>query len=126
ERLAAMDGAMPIVLGDHHTLHHCLPELLAHVPLLSEAGTVAVDPGEASKSIEVCRDIWTHLADLAADRHAVLICLGGGVVTDLGGFIAGTYKRGIRCMHVPTSLMGMVDAAIGGKAAIDLDGVKNV
>jgi 3-dehydroquinate synthase len=52
--------------------------------------------------------------------------LGGGVVTDLGGFIAGSYKRGIRCVHVPTTLMGMVDAAIGGKTGIDLDGVKNV
>lgn len=114
------------ILGDENTLRHCLPELLAHAPRLREAETIGVPAGEASKGLAVCQDIWQHLTARAADREALLICLGGGVVTDLGGFIAGAYKRGIRCMHVPTTLMGMVDAAIGGKAGIDLGGVKNV
>lgn len=126
DSLAAAEPTALFVLGDENTLRHALPELLARVPALRTAETIGVPPGEASKSMAVCHDIWLHLTGRAADRQAVLVCLGGGVVTDLGGFIAGTYKRGIRCAHVPTSLMGMVDAAIGGKAGIDLGGVKNV
>ena len=114
------------VLGDENTLRHCLPELLAHVPRLREARILSVEGGEKAKDISVCSDIWRHLAEEAADRQALLICLGGGVVTDLGGFVAGTYKRGIRCVHVPTSLFGMVDAAIGGKSGVDLVGLKNM
>lgn len=125
-RLRRLDASAFVVLGDRNTIRHCLPELLAHVPVLRNAATVEVEPGEVSKGLEVCRDIWTHLMGMAVDRHAVLVNLGGGVVTDLGGFIAATYKRGIRCVNVPTSLMGMVDAAIGGKTGIDLGGVKNV
>jgi 3-dehydroquinate synthase len=114
------------VLGDENTLRHCLPELLARVPRLRQAETIGIPAGEASKCLSACQDIWEHLTARAADRQSLLVCLGGGVVTDLGGFIAGTFKRGVRCVHVPTSLMGMVDAAIGGKSGIDLGGVKNV
>lgn len=126
KQLQPLKGVMPLVLGDHNTLQHCLPELLAHVPSLRGAATIAVEPGEGAKSLEVCQVIWNHLLDLAADRQALLVNLGGGVVTDLGGFVAATYKRGIRSINVPTTLMGMVDAAIGGKTGIDLAGVKNV
>ena len=96
------------------------------MPTLRTAQTIEVRHGERSKDIDVCRALWNHLAERHADRDAVLICLGGGVITDLGGFVAGTYKRGIRCIHVPTTLMGMVDASIGGKTAIDLAGIKNL
>jgi len=114
------------ILGDENTFRQCLPELLAHVPRLREARSLAVEGGERSKDLAVCQDIWQHLANEAADRQTVMVCLGGGVVTDLGGFVAGTYKRGVRCIHVPTSLLGMVDAAIGGKTGVDLDGLKNM
>jgi 3-dehydroquinate synthase len=114
------------ILGDENTLRHCLPELLARVPALGNAPTIEVRPGERSKDLEVCRGIWEFLARHEADRDALLITLGGGVVSDLGGFVASTFKRGIRVIHVPTSLMGMVDAAIGGKAGVDLAGVKNL
>lgn len=114
------------ILGDGTTMAQCLPELLAHVPALRGAHTMQVRSGEQSKDVEVCRALWTHLAEQHADRQAVLVNLGGGVITDLGGFVAATYKRGIRFIHVPTTLMGMVDAAIGGKTAIDLGGVKNL
>lgn len=125
--LAALPaGTKCFILGDGHTMVQCLPELLAHVPLLRDAHPMQVRSGERSKDLEVCRALWTHLAEHAADRDAVLVNLGGGVVTDLGGFVAATYKRGIRFVHVPTTLMGMVDAAIGGKAAIDVGGVKNL
>ncbi|MGV3636046.1 MAG: 3-dehydroquinate synthase [Flavobacteriales bacterium] len=125
-KLGLEDYSAAFILGDENTLRHCLPELLAQVPRLREARTLLVPPGERSKDLAVSTDIWRHLAEEAADRHALLVCLGGGVVTDLGGFVAGTYKRGIRCVHVPTSLMGMVDAAIGGKTGVDLAGLKNM
>ncbi len=114
------------VLGDSNTMLQCLPELLEHVPALRAAHLMQVRTGEPSKDLEVCRALWGHLAEHQADRHAVVVNLGGGVVTDLGGFVAATYKRGIRFIHVPTTLMGMVDAAIGGKTAIDMGGVKNL
>jgi len=127
QRLDGIDGdVLHLVLGDGNTLRHCLPELLRHVPALREAELIEVPPGEASKDIRVSSDIWRHLLERGADRQALLVCLGGGVVTDLGGFVAGTYKRGIRFVNVPTSLMGMVDAAIGGKTGVDLAGVKNM
>lgn len=127
QRLAGRSGtAKFFILGDETTMAQCLPELLAHVPSLRQAHTMQVRSGEQSKDLEVCRALWTHLAEQHADRQAVLVNLGGGVVTDLGGFVAATYKRGIRFIHVPTTLMGMVDAGIGGKTAIDLNGVKNM
>ncbi|MBL0125968.1 MAG: 3-dehydroquinate synthase [Flavobacteriales bacterium] len=126
KRIGHLDPSACFILGDENTLHHCLPELLAMVPRLRDAETIGVPAGEASKSLPVCSDIWQHLTTRAADRSSMLVCLGGGVVTDLGGFIAATYKRGIRCIHVPTTVMGMVDAAIGGKTGIDVGGVKNM
>lgn len=126
KQLEQRPDATVFILGDSNTLHHCLPEILAHVPLLRNVECIAVEPGEGSKCLEVCQQLWAHLIECEADRNTLLLNLGGGVVTDLGGFVAATYKRGIACMHVPTSLMGMVDAAIGGKTAIDLGQVKNV
>lgn len=113
------------VLCDRNTAAHCLPELLNTLEGLAPVSTMEVEPGEGSKSLETCRGLWDHLLLHEADRHTLLINLGGGVITDLGGFVAGTYKRGIDCVHVPTTLMGMCDAAIGGKNGIDLGGVKN-
>lgn len=118
--------AQCFVLGDEHTLEQCLPELLAHVPMLREVETIQVRSGEGTKDLEVCRALWVHLSEKAADRNTVLINLGGGVISDLGGFVGATYKRGVRVIHVPTTVMGMVDASIGGKTAIDLAGIKNL
>ena len=127
QRLAKEDPEVDlVVLGDSNTIRHCLPELLRHVPALREAKIIEVGPGEVSKDIAVCADIWKHLLEIGADRRTILVNLGGGVVSDLGGFVAGTYKRGIRFINVPTSLMGMVDASIGGKTGVDLAGLKNM
>lgn len=115
-----------LVLADATTAHVCTPLLLKEVPALREREVVQVPVGEHSKSVDACRALWEHLATRAAGRDAVLVDLGGGVITDLGGFVAATYKRGIRFVHVPTTLMGMVDAAIGGKTAIDVGGIKNL
>lgn len=114
------------LLCDENSLRHCGPELFAAVPALRGLSPIVVPPGEGSKSMEACTAIWAHLAERTADRKALLICLGGGVVTDLGGFVASTYKRGIGCVHLPTTLLAMVDAAIGGKTGIDVAGTKNL
>ena len=115
-----------MILCDSNTYTHCLPVLLAHVPKLAEAAILEIPAGERSKTITTAQNVWGQLAEYNMDRNALLINLGGGVVTDLGGFCASTYKRGIRFINIPTSLIGMVDAAIGGKTGVDLDLVKNM
>ncbi len=86
----------------------------------------AVTPGEHSKSLRSATEIYRWLQNRHADRHALLIGIGGGVVCDLTGFTAATYMRGIRFMLIPTTLLSQVDAAIGGKNAVNLDGFKNI
>lgn len=118
-------GVKLFILADENTLQNCLHPLIAKVGQLAEAEVIEVTPGEESKSIEVCTRLWEVLGELRADRSSVLINLGGGVVTDLGGFIAGTFKRGIRFFNLPTSLLAQVDASIGGKVGLNLGGLKN-
>lgn len=110
-----------IILCDSNTSVHCLP-------LISELNFKVVEfpAGEVSKSFEQVNFILNQLIDLNADRQTLLINLGGGVVSDLGGFIASIYKRGIPFINIPTSLLGMVDASIGGKTGIDFLNYKNI
>jgi 3-dehydroquinate synthase len=84
-----------------------------------------VPPGEESKSLEVAANLWSVLLEYGADRNSLIINVGGGVVCDLGAFIASTYKRGIPFVNVPTSLLAMVDASVGGKNGINFEGLKN-
>ncbi len=113
------------VLVDTHTNTYCsptfLPELATHIPI----ELIEIEPGEAQKNIATCVEIWEILTELGADKKSLLIALGGGVLTDLGGFVAATYKRGIDFIAVPTTLLAMVDAAIGGKNGVDLGHLKN-
>ena len=88
-------------------------------------GLIVMPAGEENKSIKTVAMVWRQLADGETDRQSLLLNLGGGVVTDLGGFAASCYKRGIRFINIPTTLIGMADAAIGGKTGVDLDGLKN-
>ncbi|WP_394906375.1 3-dehydroquinate synthase [uncultured Mesonia sp.] len=113
------------ILVDTQTQINCLPQFL---PLLQTNITIEVieiDSGEQNKNLQTCKGVWEALADLGADRKSILINLGGGVVTDLGGFVASTYQRGIAYINIPTSLLAMVDASIGGKTGIDLGNLKN-
>lgn len=98
-----------------------LSEALAPV----EARIFVIKPGEESKSLSNLSEIWKWLSDSGATRRSILINIGGGVVSDLGGFAAATFKRGIRYANVPTSLLAAADAAIGGKTGIDFNGLKN-
>lgn len=113
------------ILLDENTFQNCLPLLVSNVEALQEAEFIEVPVGEECKSLEVAAQVWQTLLEGEADRQHVVVNLGGGSICDLGGFVAAGYKRGIRHIHVPTSLLAMVDAAIGGKTAIDFGGMKN-
>ncbi len=114
------------LLADHNTEKHCIP-LLTRLLGFKESPwqLITIPAGENSKTLENCALIWNQLLESSAGRNALLINLGGGMVTDIGGFVASVYKRGIPVIHLPTSLLGMVDAAIGNKTAIDFAGIKN-
>jgi 3-dehydroquinate synthase len=113
------------VLTDQNTHEYCLPYLLEQVPSLSGVHVLQTVTGEISKRLENAARLWSELHNRGAGRSSLLICLGGGVVTDLGGFVASGFNRGIEVAHIPTTLIGMVDAAVGGKTAVNLDNVKN-
>lgn len=111
------------VLVDEHTKKHCLPIFNSKIDLPYEL--ITIPAGEEHKNLDTCTYVWNKLAELKADRKSVLINIGGGMLTDIGGFIASTYKRGIDFINISTSLLGMVDASVGGKTGIDFNGLKN-
>ncbi|MCD4696883.1 MAG: 3-dehydroquinate synthase [Bacteroidales bacterium] len=113
------------VLVDDNSRKYCLPRLMSNIQLFQEVHIMEVDSGEEFKNLDTCKRLWNELTAQGADRNSVLINLGGGVISDLGGFIASTFKRGIRHINIPTTLLSMVDAAIGGKVGVDLNGLKN-
>ena len=115
-----------LFLVDTNTGEHCLPVIKAALPNLTEFDIIEIDPGEENKNIDFCIGIWKMMLDFKADRNSLLINLGGGVITDIGGFAASTFKRGIDFVQVPTTLLSQVDASVGGKTGIDMDQVKNV
>jgi 3-dehydroquinate synthase len=113
------------ILVDENTHDHCLEFLITGFEALAEAEIIMLPAGEENKVLEVCFQVWETLTEAGFSRHDLLINLGGGMVTDLGGFVASVYKRGLSYINVPTSLLGMVDAAVGGKTGIDFAGYKN-
>jgi 3-dehydroquinate synthase len=113
-----------VVLCDAHTRIYCLPELVDRLSL-AEPQVITVPAGETYKNLDTCRIIWRNLMDRQLDRKALLLNLGGGVIGDMGGFCAATFKRGIRFIQIPTTLLSMVDASIGGKLGIDFAQIKN-
>lgn len=115
-----------VILVDENTAQNCLNPFLSLLAIESEIEIIEIEAGEESKDLNTCHQLWQSLTELKIDRNALLISLGGGVVSDIGGFIAATYKRGIDCIHIPTSLLAMVDASVGGKNGIDLNGLKNI
>ena len=113
------------VLTDSNTAIHCLPVFKEHFPEVAGAVHLNIPPGELHKNLETCMGLWGQLSGHGADRKSLLINLGGGVVTDLGGFVASTYQRGISFVNIPTTLLSMVDASVGGKTGVDLGTLKN-
>jgi 3-dehydroquinate synthase len=113
------------ILCDENTIKNCLPTLIVQCKELKDAEIFEIESGEKSKSLQLCSQLWEALFGYNADKNALIINLGGGVVSDLGGFIASIYKRGIDFINVPTSLLAMADASVGGKTGIDFAGLKN-
>lgn len=114
-----------VVIVDENTHDYCLEYLLTTFDSLKEAEVMLLPVGEENKVMEVCFQVWEALSEYNIGRKDLIINLGGGIVTDMGGFIASIYKRGVDFIHIPTSLLAMVDAAIGGKTGIDLGAYKN-
>ena len=112
------------ILTDENVAPFWLPEIEYWLNC-KNAVEIVIKAGEQHKNLQTVQRIWRTLMKQHADRNALLINLGGGVVTDLGGFAASTYKRGIKFINIPTTLLAMVDAAIGGKTGIDFGGGKN-
>ncbi len=110
------------VLADEQTARLCYP-LVADA--VGDARLITIPSGDDNKHVDSLCHVWSKLSVYGATRHSLLINLGGGMVTDLGGFAAATFKRGIRCINVPTTLLAMVDAAVGGKTGINLNALKN-
>lgn len=118
-------GKKIFILVDENTKTACLPFISDHVPALKEAAILEIESGEKNKSISTCEKLWTRLTEKSADRSTLLMNLGGGVIGDVGGFIASTYMRGIDFINIPTTLLSMVDASSGGKNGINFSGLKN-
>ncbi len=112
-------------LVDENTFEHCLPLVLQEISTEIPIEILEIESGESNKIIETCHQLWISLLELNADRKSVIINIGGGVITDLGGFLASTFMRGISFINIPTSLLAMVDASVGGKTGIDIENIKN-
>lgn len=115
-----------VILCDENSSQHCLPKLLVECKKLQGSEIVEIESGEENKNIETCSNVWGALKDIGIDRKSLIINVGGGVISDLGGFVASTFKRGVDFINIPTTLLSMVDASVGGKTGIDFEGVKNL
>ncbi|MCF6296752.1 MAG: 3-dehydroquinate synthase [Flavobacteriaceae bacterium] len=113
------------LLVDSNTNRDCIPYFFNKIDSKISFEIIEIKAGEIYKNLNTCTDIWNDLTRLGADRKSLLINLGGGVITDMGGFVASTFKRGIKFINIPTTLLSMVDASVGGKTGIDLGVLKN-
>lgn len=113
------------IIVDSNTNEFCLPKFLPYLETELTIEIIEFEAGEQNKNIETCIQIWNVLTELGADRKSLVINLGGGVVTDLGGFVSSTFKRGVDFINIPTTLLSMVDASVGGKTGVDLGNLKN-
>ncbi len=123
--LADLPKGQLFVLTDSHTAEYCLPILADSIGQIPYH-LLTIEAGEQSKNLASVQAVWDFMLKHRATREAVLINLGGGMITDLGGFAAATYMRGIRFVNIPTTLLAMVDASSGGKTGVDYQGIKNV
>lgn len=122
--LSAIPHDRLFILTDENTEQLCF-QLITNIDEVKSAGKIIIKAGDNNKTLESLASIWTYLSSNGATRHSLLISLGGGMVTDIGGFAAASFKRGIKCVNIPTTLLGAVDAAVGGKTGINFNGLKN-
>ena len=121
DEIAAAEADKVFVLADKNTVRRVVP--LLHIDSAIEIVEVAA--GDGNKTLDAVAGVWKILTEKGATRRSLLVNVGGGMVTDLGGFAAATFKRGIRFINLPTTLLGAVDAAVGGKTGINFMGLKN-
>ena len=114
------------ILVDENTHNYCLPILLPNLETDAPFEIIEIEAGEENKNIGTATQLWEIFSEMEADRKSLLINLGGGVITDMGGFVASTYKRGFKFINIPTTLLAMCDASIGGKTGIDHQFLKNI
>ena len=112
------------ILTDENTDKLCYP-FIATNEKIRLAKKICIKAGDENKNINSLAEIWSYLSSNGATRHSLLINLGGGMLTDIGGFAASSFKRGMKCINIPTTLLGAVDAAVGGKTGINFNGLKN-
>lgn len=124
EFLSLLNYDKLFILTDTNTKDKCFP-LVQDIPALKNALHIITEAGDTHKSLEHLSHIWSYLSNYGASRNSLLVNLGGGMVTDMGGFAGATFKRGIRTINIPTTLMASVDAAVGGKTGINFNGLKN-
>jgi 3-dehydroquinate synthase len=113
------------ILVDENTMEHCYPKFIPNFATDKRIEVIEIESGEINKNIETCIGVWNAITELGGDRKSLVITLGGGVITDLGGFVASCFKRGIDFVNIPTTLLSMVDASVGGKTGVDLGVLKN-
>ncbi len=121
----AYPNAKKVVIVDENTHDECLEYLITTFKQLEDCEVVMIPAGEENKVLEICFQVWEALSEYRIGRRDLVINLGGGLVSDIGGFIASVYKRGVDFINIPTSLLAMVDASVGGKTGIDLGPYKN-
>ena len=122
--LAGNNYSKIFILFDENTEEHCFIRYIEEFPM-EKTHTMRIKSGELNKNLETCQIVWQKMFDGGADRKALFLNLGGGVIGDMGGFCASTFKRGIDFIQMPTTLLSMVDSSIGGKLGIDFYDVKN-
>lgn len=123
--LDIIEASSPFMVADSNTSGLVADRLAECIPALSSMPRIVIPAGDIHKDMTTLAAVWRALSEGGATRRSTLFCVGGGMTTDIGGFAAATFKRGISCVNVPTSLLGMVDAASGGKTGINLDNLKN-
>jgi 3-dehydroquinate synthase len=125
EFIASNTPSKIFIMVDENTHEHCLPILMEALETSINIEIIEIESGEENKNLDTCSGVWHALTELGADRKSLMINLGGGVITDLGGFVASCFKRGIAFVNIPTTLLSMVDASVGGKTGVDLGVLKN-
>ncbi|MDG0974802.1 MAG: 3-dehydroquinate synthase [Crocinitomicaceae bacterium] len=114
-----------VIICDENTHENCVPYLTTSIDELANAEIIVLPAGEENKILEICAQVWEALSEYKIQRNDIILNVGGGMITDLGGFVASIYKRGVDYMNIPTSLLAMVDASAGGKTGVDLGVYKN-
>lgn len=125
ELIIEKDYSTIFIIVDENTLEHCYPKFISLLETDKKIELIEIESGEVNKNLETCIGVWNAITELGGDRKSLLITLGGGVITDLGGFVASCFKRGIDFVNIPTTLLSMVDASVGGKTGVDLGVLKN-